>query len=142
MISGGMTILASISEAVRVGVTGGRQNTGWNRVSAVANLPFEKYNPSLTWTFGNYVFDPSSSITHGPDPTYFEGDPVMRMIPAAVLIFTLSGCCSPQAAVDLQMAQDEAKLTRMYRECVEKNLSDGEAMKKNCEPILAPYASH
>jgi hypothetical protein len=61
---------------------------------------------------------------------------------AAVSVLALCGCCGPQAAVDLQISRDEAKLTRMYRECIEKNLSSGEAMKKNCEPILAPYANH
>jgi len=66
----------------------------------------------------------------------------MRMTLWAVLALTLCGCCSQQAAVDLQISQDEAKLTRLYRECIEKNLGDGEAMKKNCEPILRPYANH
>ncbi len=67
---------------------------------------------------------------------------MIRMILLAVLVLTLNGCCSQQAALDLQISQDEAKLTRMYRECVEKNLGSGEAMTKNCEPILGPYASH
>ena len=71
-----------------------------------------------------------------------KGDAMMRMILLAVLALTLSGCCSAQSAVDLQVSQDEAKLTRMYRECIEKNLGNGEAMKKDCEPILGPYASH
>ena len=66
----------------------------------------------------------------------------MRMILAVASVLMLCGCCSPQAAVDLQISQDEAKLTRLYRECVEKNLKDGDAIRKNCEPILAPYASH
>ena len=65
------------------------------------------------------------------------------MMLLAVLALTVSGCCcSPQSAVDLQISQDEAKLTRMYRECIEKNLNNGEAMKKDCGPILAPYANH
>ncbi len=64
-----------------------------------------------------------------------------RLIFWAVLALALNGCCSAQSAVDLQMSRDEAKLTRMYRECVEKNLGNGEAMKKDCEPILAPYAT-
>ena len=66
----------------------------------------------------------------------------MRMILLAGLALTLCGCCSSQASADLQMSQDEAKLTQMYRECIEKNLGNGEAMTKNCEPILGPYASH
>jgi hypothetical protein len=66
----------------------------------------------------------------------------MRMILLAVWALTLSGCCGSQTSADLQMSQDQAKLTRMYRECIEKNLGNGEAMTKNCEPILGPYASH
>ena len=66
----------------------------------------------------------------------------MRMILLAVLTLTMCGCCGPQAAVDLHVSQDEAKLTRMYRECIEKNLGNGEAMKKDCKPILGPYANH
>ena len=65
-----------------------------------------------------------------------------QIIVLAMLVLALSGCCSSQSAVDLQISQDEAKLTRMYRECIEKNLGNGEAMTKNCEPILGPYASH
>jgi uncharacterized protein YceK len=67
---------------------------------------------------------------------------MMRMILLALLVLTLSGCCSTQSAVDLQVSRDEAKLTRMYRECIEKNLGNGEAMKRDCQPILGPYASH
>ena len=65
-----------------------------------------------------------------------------RMMLLAGLALTLCGCCTSQTAVDLQISQDEAKLTRMYRECIEKNLNNGEAMKKDCGPILAPYANN
>ena len=66
----------------------------------------------------------------------------MRMLLLAGLALTLCGCYSSQAVADLQISQDEAKLTRMYRECIEKNLGNGEAMKKDCKPILGPYANH
>ena len=66
----------------------------------------------------------------------------MRMILAVASILMLCGCCSSQSATDLQISQDEAKLTRMYRECVERNLKDGDAIRKNCEPILGPYVNH
>ncbi len=65
-----------------------------------------------------------------------------RIIFLAALVLTFSGCCTSQSAADLQISQDEAKLTRMYRECIEKNLGHGEAMRKDCEPILGPYVSH
>ena len=66
----------------------------------------------------------------------------MRMILAVMSVLALCGCCGSQGAVDLQISQDEAKLTRMYRECVEKNLGHGDVIKKDCAPILAPYAGH
>ena len=66
----------------------------------------------------------------------------MRMILAVASVLMLCGCCGSQTAIDLQISQDEAKLTRMYLECVEKNLGNGDVIKKNCEPILAPYANH
>jgi hypothetical protein len=36
------------------------------------------------------------------------------------------------------MLVDQAKLMRMYRECIERHLGDPGGIEKNCEPIVAP----
>ena len=58
---------------------------------------------------------------------------------AAICSFPLlSGCISVILYRKMQITNDQQKLMRMYRECIEKHLGDPDAIAKNCEPIVAP----
>ena len=50
----------------------------------------------------------------------------------------LSGCGAIYMYRTMQIKNDEQKLMRMYRECIEKYMGDPDAIAKNCEPIVAP----
>ena len=57
---------------------------------------------------------------------------------ALLSIPLLSGCGAVYMYRVMQIKNDEQKLMRMYRECIEKYVGDPDAIAKNCEPIVAP----
>ena len=64
-----------------------------------------------------------------------------RRSPVLVALFSLpllSGCGAVMAYRQMQIMNDEQKLMRLYRVCIEKHLGDPDAIAKNCEPIVAP----
>ena len=60
-------------------------------------------------------------------------------LPVALFFFPLlSGCGAVYMYRTMQIKNDEQKLMRMYRVCIEKHMGDPDAIAKNCEPIVAP----
>ncbi len=58
----------------------------------------------------------------------------LRLLVLGILSLTCSGCTTTAPST----ASKAVTLMRMYRECIEKHVGDPDAIKKNCEPIVAP----
>ena len=61
--------------------------------------------------------------------------PTLLLVP---VLSMLSGCAPLLMYRESQVKNEQQKLMRLYRECIEKHLGDPDAIAKNCEPIVAP----
>lgn len=63
---------------------------------------------------------------------------IEKILVVISLSYFLIACGAVQSYRYTQMINDEQKLTRLYRECIEKNYGNPKLIKQYCEPIIAP----
>ena len=72
------------------------------------------------------------------DGGVLRSDALLMVSLLSIVALLSSGCGAVYMYRQMQIKNDEQKLMRMYRECIERYYGDPDAIQKNCEPIVAP----